>query len=817
MRIQLLIFFLFLLKSVISQSYMVKGVVVDSKTRETLAFVNIVINHGNLGGTSDIDGRFTLYSDIPINHLTFSYVGYKKNTIEVTGKEDLKKIELVRTEISLPEYVVYPEENPAHRIINNAIANQNLNNPEKMEAFSYTSYDKMIFTLEPDSLPAIDSIMSADTTDGLLKYLEGHHFFIMETVSERKFKAPDRNLENVVASRISGFKDPIFVFLLSQWQRASFYDEIITISDKNYVNPISRGSTRKYFFMLEDTLYPNNIDSVFIISYRPFKYTNFDGLSGILSINSNQWAIQNVIAEPARYDGGIGMRFQQMYEWIDNKHWFPVQVNTEIILNSIYITDTTLTLGVAGEPDRSVTFGVGKSYIRDINFEPEFRRGEFGHVEIDVDPNAGNVKPEIWKKYRVDSLDYKEINTYKFVDSIGKEIDLDKYALVFESVTTGRLPWGKFDLDLNRFLRYNSYEGFAPGVGIHTNERLSRAFKVGGFGRYGIKDKEWKYGGDFSVMINRYYELEIGGIWEREVEESGGVSFFSRDFNLLNPANFREFLIKNMDLTDKMSAFLNFRAFHYFKFYTDFSVKRKESTTDYRYVIPSETLKVYTDTYDFTTFSLGFRFAYKEKFVQNIRKKLSLGTNYPVVIFTYTRGLEGVLNGDPDFKRYDIPMSKSLNYKYLVQTSIVVNGGYIDADIPATDLYAGRAGYRPFTIYAPVSFATMRMNEFLSNKYLSFYFTHNFRKLLMRLGRFEPEFAVAFNASIGWLDFKQSHAKIDYKTMENGYYEAGFLINNLLNLRVYSLGLGVFYRFGPYSMDKTHENFAGKLTLTFPY
>ena len=40
------------------------------------------------------------------------------------------------------------------------------------------------------------------------------------------------------------------------------------------------------------------------------------------------------------------------------------------------------------------------------------------------------------------------------------------------------------------------------------------------------------------------------------------------------------------------------------------------------------------------------------------------------------------------------------------------------------------------------------------------------------------------------------------KTLNFGYYESGFLTNNMLNLRIYKLGLGVFYRWGPYTFCK---------------
>ena len=73
------------------------------------------------------------------------------------------------------------------------------------------------------------------------------------------------------------------------------------------------------------------------------------------------------------------------------------------------------------------------------------------------------------------------------------------------------------------------------------------------------------------------------------------------------------------------------------------------------------------------------------------------------------------------------------------------------------------------------------------------------------------------NIGIGTLDKPEKHLNIDFNTMEKGYFESGLLINNIIDLKVYNLGLGVFYRYGPYSLEKTFDNFAFKFTMVFPF
>ena len=131
--------------------YYVSGKVTDSKTREPLAFVNIVINNSQYGGTTDIDGKFRLRSSRPVQKLQLSYVGYLPLSYPIGNRTENLSIQLTRTEIELTEVDILPGINPAHRIIRNAIENRDLNDPEKLGSFSYTSYDKTIFTAENDT------------------------------------------------------------------------------------------------------------------------------------------------------------------------------------------------------------------------------------------------------------------------------------------------------------------------------------------------------------------------------------------------------------------------------------------------------------------------------------------------------------------------------------------------------------------------------------------------------------------------------------------------------------------------------------------
>ena len=801
MRITILIFLIVSCFSGFSQKYIVGGKVNDSATGEPLAFVNIVINDGKYGGATDIDGKFELNSQNKINSLTFSYVGYEKLVKQISVSPEDLAVSLKRTSYNLSEVVIIPGENPAHRIIEKVIDNRKINDPENIKAFSYTSYDKMIFTAEMDSLNKTQ-LLSDSSFIKLQEFLNEQHFFMMETVAKGKYLAPDKSYQKVIANRVSGFKDPLFVFLISQFQSFSFYKPIIKIFDKNYINPVSPGSINKYFFLLEDTTYQGN-DTVFIISFRPLKNKNFDGLKGLLYINTYGYAIQNVIAEPARDEDGIGIKIQQQYELINREKWFPVQLNTDLTFKNINVN--------------SISFiGQGKSYLRDIVLDEDFVKKEFNNILIDVEPNA-HLRPEAyWNEYRVDSLNSKERKTYHVIDSLGEEFKFDKLGSAFDKILSGKIPVGFVDIDLHKLMRYNDHEGYYLGIGLHTNERISRFFIIGGYFGYGFRDKTTKYGGDLQLNLHRNSELAIKFTYINDLTESGSVDCFDRYESLYSAEMLRQFLVRRMDRTIIKKADVGFRPFDYLKMNIAFSQTSKKPEYDYFFGTTEKNVTVGVDEFDFTELAVGFRYAYGEKFIRNTKKKISLGTNYPVVHFQYTHGFDGLIDGEFNYDRFDLWVTKSVYIKYFGRSSFELNGGYISGDIPATNLYNGHGSYRNFTIFAPFSFGTMRMNEFLANKYFSIYYQHNFGKLLFRAKWIEPEILFTTNVGFGWLDDTQSHFEIDVKSFEKGYYESGLLINKIINLGSYNMGAGVLYRYGRYSFSHQKDNLAWKISFFLP-
>lgn len=798
-------------QQVAAQHYIIKGKITDEDSKEALVFVNIAFNNTNNGTTSNIDGFFRIETSEPLTTLTFRYVGYNSKTI-VLHPDDFGKdmdIKLSKRQIELAEVKISPTENPAHRIIKKVLENRDMNNPERLSSFSYKSYNKMFFTLQQDTLlqrkhpmVQIDSVAKNSPDARLSRFLNRQHIFLMEFVSQHYFKHPDKNSEEVISSRVSGFSDPSFTLLGTQMQSFGFYTDMVTLMEKQYLNPISRGSTKKYFFLLQDTFLTETMDTLFVISYRPKRGTNFEGLQGMLYINTNGYAIQNVIAEPYQSTQLFAIKIQQRYEFLDHKQWFPTQLNTDLLFKGSKIKTKMGEL---------FPVGIGKNYLSEIKLEPDVSNVKFSSIEIQVADNAHKQKDTLFN-YRRLPLTARDSATYRVIDSLGRAEKFDQKLRFVEAMMSGYIPYKIFNIDWRKIFSYNNYEGARLGLGLATNHKLASFFSVGGYFAYGCKDEDWKYGASLQLFRNWISETKLTIKYSRDVRETGQYTFF--EDNLSNSSEwYRDFMIRQMDMIEEKEMSLSFRTMQYFKFNVYLNQSRKQ-IVNYSYLTNIEGTPVWSNDFRFTEAGISVKVGYKEKFMLTpSKRRLSLGTSYPMLWFNLKRGLN-TLNGQFECWKYELKASKKFTTRRFGKSLVTLVAGKVDGKVPICNLYEGHGSYTSFGVEAENSFGTMRLNEFYSNQFVSLFLKQDFGTLLFSTPKFKPEICLVTNVGYGKLLHPEYHQLVNFKTLEKGYYESGLLINKLLNNQFSGLGFGVFYRYGAYGFAKTADNFAYKMTLT---
>ena len=778
----------------------VSGNVIDEVTKERLAFVNIVINEtGTLGTTSDIDGNFNIISKNKINTLTFSFVGYEKKKIVIDDRNEIS-VKLRPQNIQLSEIIIDGSNNPANRIIDSVYKYRDSNNPQSLDSYYYKMYDNMVFTIDTSWIK--DNKIS--------NQLRKNDILAMETVSEQYFLKPNKSKKNILANKFSGSKNPVFIYIIESIQGIGFYDDLINIDTKKYVNPISKNSTNKYIFVLEDAFTDETHDSIFIISFRPYKNTNFNSLKGTLTINSDKWAIQNIKAAPTKQASTYNIEIQQLYEKVKDEFWFPKQLNTIVATydrESIktakiaHSNDTVsaITISMNGQVNMPL-LGIGKSYITDIEINKTIDKNIFDHVDFSIDENAANAN-DIIMSYRYDKLSNERLEaTYQFVDSIFQDanINIDKITSSLNSLINNEIPIGYINLNLNDIMDYNIGNGYMLGLGLSTNNRLSNVISIGGFGNYWFKAKEPNYGGNMDFKISKSKDTKLRLSYSHKFERLGDFGF-EESKSILSSDSYKLFYVNATSLNNTVSANLSSYLNRYLKGFIGFEVADKAVNIQ--------------QVYRLSTLDFKLRIAFGEKFIQS-KEGLSVGNIANTVIWlSYQKNLKNVFGSPYNFDKAEFLFRGRKETKYWGESSLTAQLGYINGIAPITDLFnIFGINYGRWEIYSTEAFNTMRPDEFLCDRFAALYFSHNFKNLLIDFKKFHPELTIVTN--IAWGDLNKSTTQ-QLNSIDKGYYESGIIIDNIINSGFSKLGLGMFYRYGPYSYDKTWDNFVFKICLGF--
>lgn len=768
-----------------------RGKVVDATSGEPLAFANIVFNNNSaLSVSCDINGAYSYSSNQEITSLRCSFIGYQTKTL--TFKEAPKSplsISLTTDSQNLKEVTVYPGENPAWRIMKKVIENKDLNNPEKLPSFSYQCYNKLIADLKLNSKDPKDSI-------GFKEFMAGKHLFIMENITRRKFISPDLSDEEVLATQVSGFKNPMFASVATEMQPFSFYQDDIKLLNVHYLNPISLGSLKKYKFKIEDS-YIKEKDTVFIISYEPQKNKNFDGLKGVLYVNSNKYAVQNVIASPY-HRGKINLKIQQQYQWVNGTHWFPEQLNYVLQFDEY--------------PSKKASFIFeGKSYITQVNINPELHRKEFALEAVHLAADAGQKDPTFWNQNRKDLLNAQEIKTYHFMDSLGQKYKLDRVIKIAEKLAYNRVDLGYVDLDLAQTIQYNQFEKTRLGLGFVTNDKISSNFSLGAFAGYGTADYQWKYGYEANYILSKKHALSIGISHQNNLTEIGKTDLSFYDKNLLK---WRTFMSSWFDNVHQNSLVTRYRISRYLT--GESSLNR----TEVKPVYPTTEILSFS-RYCNTDFRTYLRFAYREKITQVFNRNVSSGTTYPILTFFTSKGFKNLFDGYLNYIKLQLAIEQNFYTTNFGTTSYRFESGYINQKVLLSLQFTGEGSYDAEIPYVTKNtFQTMKPYEFSSDRYAHLFLKHDFGTLLLKTKYVQPGLSIYNHLGWGQSISQQNTTGSMFKSQKNVFAEAGLGLDNLIKINVANigyLGIGtaVFYRYGYYAHPNSNDNLAYKITFQF--
>lgn len=802
-----LLFAILLLTSGLSAQQNYRLRVIDADQKTPVSFASVVLRSG-ASYRSVICSEKGMGEAIGFqpDSIFVSCIGYRSRQISAATllfKNGMAELQLQSESHGLQQVTVSASDEWAKSVIRRVLLGRDKHNFMKYGPMTYDTYQKT----------SIDVISSGDSVQGdtlkqkLRKKLAQRVPFISECVFAT-YRDGNRTEKTIRSQKMPGMQNPLLTesFVQIFHHALSFYQNSIPLSaepitedmaNTEYLGPLSDGCLKSYNFQVENVI-PLPDDTVYVIRFFPVRGYKFNALKGQLHISSKEYALKHVIAEPTE-KGFIGLRVREDFQTVDGR-CYPVDFRQELIFYK---------LGKAGKKKYYPAYVV---HTHNSNFHlvqntDVVRRT---HRVVDVELLEPRQADSLQMRLRPDSLTTRELNGYSYLDTARILRSFDKILNVSEKLLWGCIPVKKFDLVLTEMVRYNSYERFRTGLGLYTNEKLSNFFSLGGYAGYGFGDKAVKYGAALTLFLHRRTDLQWTISWQHDLK-AWGASSVTHYPTIFSDAYIQQMMWRRFDGLDEWKNTLSWRPV------SDWRLTASVLVRDVRPLAVFSSAVNPDGQYKADEINLAVGYGHNERLMNTGNKVIVTEEGNPLFSLSYHKGINWLRSDALRYQKLEASFSFYLYHGLVGHTRLCIRGGYADRVLPAGLLYTGEGSKSDdLSVVVRNTFQTMSPNEFLSDKYMHLFFSHNFGSLLFRMGRFRPQFEVLHHMGLADLRNAADAAQSGYGVYNHLFLESGLMLNNLLKINVwnmayFNLGIGGFYRYGHYAFEKSKDNLALKI------
>lgn len=265
----------------------IKGLVTDSEGKP-LPFVNVFIENTYNATTTNESGRYELPVTTTGNYtVVYQLLGYKTKKIKTLANRLPHTVDagLEEEQVQIQEITVGGTENPANRIIRNAIGARQ-ENTDKTGSYEADFYSRGIFRIT--NAPARILGQRIDMFDDYLDENRSGILYLSETVSKIVYRQPDELKETIVASKVSG-NDNGYSFNNAASVNFNFYQNHVPLR-VNTISPIATQAFSYYRYQLEGSFFDDYNQLIHKIKVTPRREQE-PAFSGHIYIVDGQWAL----------------------------------------------------------------------------------------------------------------------------------------------------------------------------------------------------------------------------------------------------------------------------------------------------------------------------------------------------------------------------------------------------------------------------------------------------------------------------------------------------------------------------------------------
>ena len=714
----------------LAQERTFSGMVIDAQTKEPLPFVNVMLRGTTTGTTTDFDGNFSIKTDKKGDSLIVSYIGYKRaaKAVPSTNGAGGMLFVLESNTTDLPEVVIRPGENPAHRIIRAMIKNKPNNDRERLDYYSYEAYNKIEFDVNNINKKMQNSRLmkpfkfifdGIDSSNAAEK--PSLPLFLSESISDVYYrKNPRVNKEVIKASRVAGVTEnkSISQFSGDLYQRVNIYDNNFLVFGKQFISPLSDNGLFYYRYYLIDSV---NIDNhrCYHIQFKPRRKQE-------LTFAGNMWIHDTTFALKR-----IEMNIAAMAN-INYVNQFSVVQEYVRIGNAWMVEKDRLVVDFIIQKSQPGFYGRKTTSFR--NFKVNEQKSEDFYRKADnlvVEKEAEKRDEDYWAEHRHDSLSKTEVGIYKLVDTIQSLPAYKTWYDVVQLFVSGYKVVGPWEFGpYYNTISFNRIEGPRLRIGGRTSNTFSTMHELSGYLAYGFLDKAGKSAIGYRGYITKEDPRQMVYLNYRSDYEILGQSqnAFSQD-NIIASV-FRRNPLNNFTRVTTYSAAYSYEPFPGWESKISLINRALVPVGNFKYeYYDRDSTLLLKNRIVTSEIRLNTRFALDEKYIAGEFERISTGTKNPILSLQLTAGIKGLLNSDYNFQKIVLNLTDRIRINPLGYLDYSLEYGKIFGLLPypLLELHGGNETY----YYDPFAYNMMNFYEFGSDHYFTVWATHHFEGLFL--------------------------------------------------------------------------------------
>ncbi len=714
----------------------IKGKVTDVSSSEPIPFATVYVKGTANGVTTDFNGEYKIETGKQFDSLTVQYLGYKSKTKRINKSLNVVQLDFQLSPSSnqLQEVTILMGENPAWPILRKVISHKQKNSNNNLPALEYQTYTRSEICLDNIS----DKLKKNLVIGNIAKIIDNAQkvagedgkpvipVFVSEVISKNYFRNnPKKSKESILNSKISGIaladNSIINQFVGSGLQNVNFYNNFSNILTKDFVSPICDEWKINYKYFLVDSTF---INDRFCYEIKFYPKNKFD-----LAFAGKMW-IDKLDYSLIRMDAQINKEANINYvEKIKVQHEFKKIDSTWFISNSRIVVD----LAELSDLSSGVLIKTNSNYHHYSFVNPQPLSFFDTPIEINT---TDSLALQNFDSIRPVALTQDEKKMYSIIDSIKNIPKVRSWLETLDLIISGYKSFGKIEFGPYPYLyAYNLFEHHRFRIGFRTTQEFNKNWIIRGYLAASTGGPiHFKPELEVSRIMSRKRYCELGAKYHFDAEQIGITSDFlalnsglatsifaaaSRFGKFIYPYYLQEFsLYCNTELIAGLTQ--NFTIQN--RFYKPvFSFECKvdpENAADSR---TKNCFQVSELVYDFR-YSPG-EVAMRSK--RNKRFKVRVNRNNFIYNLRYTYGSK--LLGDYEYHKISAGISRSFMFGFLGRSTITLSGGYTPSRIPFPLLFIhqGNQSY----LYLNNAFNQMNYLEFVSDKYASLTWQHNFEGL----------------------------------------------------------------------------------------